>query len=400
MSKFNPSEFRSHFPALADNAIYLDSAATALKPQSVIDTTNQFYQQAGTVHRSQYASAQRLTADYEECRQQVAKFIDASSAQQIIWTRGATESINLVAQSWLAPRLQPGDEILVSELEHHANLLPWLLLAERYQAKVVKWPLDRQGLPDMVLLPQLLNSKTRLLAVTQFSNVTGAQPSLQPIIDLAHQADVKVLIDGAQGVVHAPISVSKLGADFYTFSAHKLYGPTGLGVLWVSNECLAEMRPWQGGGKMITQLNFDHYQLQSAPWCFEPGTPNMAAVLGFAAALTFINRYPPHLLEQWSISLADIAETRLKQIPGFCSYRHPLSPILAFTLNGLHPNDLVTLIAEQGIAIRGGQHCAQPLHQALGVTGTLRASFAAYNTLADVEALVSAVQWARDLLTN
>ncbi|QGX92267.1 cysteine desulfurase CsdA [Tatumella sp. TA1] len=400
MRKFSPEWFRQQFPALHEPYCYLDSAATSLRPQAVLDATQAYYQTGGTVHRSHYAAAQESTERYEACRQQVAQLINAACAQQIIWTRGSTESINLVAQAWLDDRLQPGDEIIVSELEHHANLLPWLMLAERTGAKVVPWPLNEQGfLVTEQLLPRL-TTRTRLLAVTQMSNVTGYCPALAEIIAIAHQAGVPVLVDGAQGIVHHSTDVSRLNADFYVFSAHKLYGPTGVGILYAREDRLAEMRPVQGGGKMITQVNFEGYRLQPAPWCFEPGTPNIAGIFGLASALDFHQSVDWQAAEEWTCQLADLAAERLSALPGIRLFRATDSPILSFVFDDLHHADLFAIISEQHVALRVGQHCAQPLMQALGIEGTLRASFAAYNTYQDVEKLVNAVTFAYQLLTE
>ena len=256
MTDFNPADFRQQFPALSQGQCYLDSAATALKPQAVIEATVNFYSQEGaTVHRSQYHAAQALTDDYEQARRLVAQWINAPHSADIVWTRGTTESINLVAQSWLRPRLQPGDEIIVSQAEHHANLIPWLMVAQQCQAQVITLPVDECGIPDITALSVLLNNKTRLLALTQMSNVTGGIPDITRAVELAHANDTPVLIDGAQGVVHCSPDVQQLDIDFYAFSGHKLYGPTGIGVLYGKTKLLENMAPWQGGGKMLTQAS-------------------------------------------------------------------------------------------------------------------------------------------------
>lgn len=402
MTSFDPIPFRRHFPALNDAGYYLDSAATALKPLAVIEATEQFYRMSsGTVHRSQFAAAQQLTERYESARGQVAHWLNAPDAQSIVWTKGTTEAINLVAQSWLRPRLQPGDEIVVSEAEHHANLVPWLMVAAQTGATVVKWPIGRDRLPDISLLPSLLNARTRLLALGQMSNVTGGCPDLPAAVALAHACGAKVLIDGAQGVVHCPVDVQALDIDFYAFSAHKLYGPTGTGVLYGKAERLAEMTPWQGGGKMLTQVNFEGFTPQAVPWCFEAGTPNVAGVIGLSAALLWLNDIDGAAAERWSRDLAVLAETRLAAaLPGFESYRASGSSLLAFNVAGVHHSDIVTLLAESGVAIRAGQHCAQPLLAALGVNGCLRASFAPYNSLDDVDALVAAMTTAITILAD
>ena len=383
MTLFNPAQFRQQFPALADAGVYLDSAATALKPQAVIEATQHYYSlSAGTVHRSQYLAARKLTERYEQARSQVARLLNAPHAHNIIWTRGTTEAINLVAQSALRPLLQPGDEILVSEAEHHANLVPWLIVAEQTGARVVKWPLGADRLPDMAQLPVLLNEKTRLLALGQMSNVTGGCPDLAQAIALAHAVGAKVMIDGAQGVVHCPPDVQALDIDFYAFSGHKLYGPMGIGALYGKTALLEAMPPWQGGGKMLTQVDFSGFTPQPVPWRFEAGTPNVAGVIGLSAAL------------EW------LEEDRLQSVPGFRSFRCGESSLLSFDIAGVHHSDVVTILAESGVAVRAGQHCAQPLMAALGVSGTLRASFAPYNTLQDVDALVRAIHNAITLLAE
>ncbi|AIR85190.1 cysteine desulfurase CsdA [Pantoea rwandensis] len=401
MTIFSPTAFRAQFPALSDAGVYLDSAATALKPQAVIDATSQFYSlSAGTVHRSQFKSARDLTEKYEQARGRVAKWLQAGEDRQIVWTRGTTEAINLVANSWLAPRLQPGDEIVVSEAEHHANLVPWLMVAQAAGAKVVKWPIGADRLPDIRLLPDLLNARTKLLAIGQMSNVTGGCPDLAQAITLAHHVGAKVMVDGAQGVVHAPPNVQALDIDFYAFSAHKLYGPMGIGALYGKAELLDEMDAWQGGGKMLTHVDFDGFTPQAVPWRFEAGTPNVAGVVGLSAALEWLSHHHAEKAEMWSQQLASLAEEQLSEIPGFRSFRCGNASLLAFDIAEIHHSDIVTLLAEQDIALRAGQHCAQPLMAALGVSGTLRVSFAPYNNLQDVDALVRAMHHAVDLLSE
>jgi len=401
MTAFNPTAFRQQFPALADAGVYLDSAATTLKPQAVIESTQQFYSlSAGTVHRSQFAAAQALTQRYEQARSQVARWLNAADDREIVWTRGTTEAINLVANSWLRPRLQPGDEIVVSEAEHHANLVPWLMAAQACGARVVKWPLGPDRLPDIGLLPALLNRRTRLLAVGQMSNVTGGCPDLARAIQLVHDVGARVMVDGAQGVVHCPPDLQALDVDFYAFSGHKIYAPMGIGALYGKAELLEAMEPWQGGGKMITDVDFTGFTPQPVPWRFEAGTPNVAGVVGLSAALSWLSQYDLTQMERWSQQLATLAEEQLAELPGFRSFRCGSTSLLAFDFADQHHSDLVTLLAEQGIALRAGQHCAQPLLAALGVSGTLRASFAPYNNLQDVDALVRAMKSAVALLSE
>ncbi|EKP1131557.1 cysteine desulfurase CsdA [Klebsiella michiganensis] len=401
MNAFNPVQFRAQFPALADAGVYLDSAATTLKPLAVIEASDQFYRlSAGNVHRSQFATARQLTERYENARERVATLLNAPSGQDIVWTRGTTEAINMVAQSYVRPRLKPGDEIIVSEAEHHANLVPWLMVAGQTGARVVKLPLAGNRLPDVAALGALITPRSRVLAIGQMSNVTGGCPDLALAIRQARAAGMVVMVDGAQGAVHFPADVRALDIDFYAFSGHKLYGPTGIGALYGKSERLAEMSPWLGGGKMITDVTFDGFKTQPAPWRFEAGTPNIAGVIGLSAALEWLEETDIAQAENWSRGLATLAEDELAKRPGFRSFRCQDASLLAFDFDGVHHSDMVTLLAESGIALRAGQHCAQPLLAALGVSGTLRASFAPYNTQDDVYALVHAVDRALEILVD
>lgn len=399
MTEFIPARFREQFPALAEADVYLDSAATALKPYAVIEASNAFYSlSTGSVHRSNYEAAQRLTAQYENAREAVATLLNAASTQEIVWTRGTTEAINIVAQCWARPRLQPGDEIIVSEAEHHANLVPWLMVAQQTGARVVKLALGLDRLPDLTLLPSLLNDRSRVVAMGHMSNVTGGCPDLRQAVTLAHDAGAVVVIDGAQGIVHCPPDVQRLNADFYAFSGHKLYGPTGIGALYGKTERLSEMSPWLGGGKMITHVSFEGFTLQPLPYRLEAGTPNIAGVTGLGAALEWLAKNNMVQAENYSRSLATLAENALAKRPGFRSFRCQASSLLAFNFDGVHHSDMAALLARTGISLRAGQHCAQPLLAALGVSGTLRASFAPYNTQEDVERLIEGVDNALELL--
>jgi cysteine sulfinate desulfinase len=401
MKDFKPADFREQFPALSQGQCYLDSAATALRPQAVIDATLNFYTQEGaTVHRSQHRAAQTLTEEYEQARTRVAQWINAPRSENIIWTRGTTESVNLVSQGWLRPQLQPGDEIIVSQAEHHANLIPWLIVAQQCQARVVTLPVDEQGLPDISALPTILNSKSRLLALGQMSNVTGGVPDLARAVELAHANGTPVFIDGAQGAVHCPADMQALDIDFYAFSGHKLYGPTGIGVLYGKTALLEKMQPWQGGGKMLTQASMTGFTPQTVPHRFEAGTPNIAGVIGLSAALKWLETVDMPAAEIYAQHLTTLAEQQLAELAGFRSFRSQNASILSFDIAGVHHSDLVTLLAEQGIALRAGQHCAQPLMEAMGISGTLRASFAPYNNENDVSRLVAAVKYALTLLAD
>ncbi|MDF7681628.1 cysteine desulfurase CsdA [Enterobacteriaceae bacterium ESL0689] len=399
MRSFHPEQFRRQFPALADTGVYLDSAATTLKPQAVITASDQFYRHSvGNVHRSQFAAARQLTGRYEAARERVAALLNAPGWQNIVWTHGTTEAINMVAQSYLRPRLKPSDEIIVSEAEHHANLIPWLMVAEQTGAKVIKLPVGFDRLPDIARLPALITPRSRLLAISQMSNVTGGCPDLTKAIDYAHQAGMVVMVDGAQGIVHAPADVQKMDIDFYAFSGHKLYGPTGTGALYGKSELLEEMPSWLGGGKMVSEVSFDGFRTQPVPYRLEGGTPDIAGVIGLEAALAWLTEIDLVQAEAWSCQLASQAELALAQRPGFRSFRCQQSSLLAFDFTGIHASDMATLLAESGIALRAGQHCAQPLLAALGVNNLLRASFAPYNTQDDVDALVYAVDCALEIL--
>ncbi|PHM36661.1 cysteine desulfurase CsdA [Xenorhabdus innexi] len=431
MKAFDPEKFRCQFPALQLSAefavsveftdssahprstVFLDSAATSLKPACMIEATQCYYQNhSATVHRSQHATAQAMTARYEQTRSLVAELIRAPQPENIIWTKGTSEAINLVAQGYFRSRLSAGDEIIVSEQEHHSNLLPWLILAEQTGAKIVKWPIGnsclshKQGVqekryqPEIDTLAELLNEKSRLVAISQMSNVTGAAVDLKRITSLAHQYDCLVLVDGAQGIVHSPVDVQQSDIDFYAFSAHKLYGPNGLGVLYGKGTLLNAMSPWQGGGKMLTQVSFEGFTPEEVPYRFEAGTPNVAGVIGFAATLEWLKTVDIPLAESYAIALTDYAEQQLSAIPGFISYRAAKSSLLAFNIAGVHHSDLAMLIAEQNISLRSGQHCAQPLLDALGIDGCLRASFMPYNNQQDADKLVSAIKFALSLLED
>lgn len=399
MKVFDPAEFRLAFPAIKEASVYLDSASTALKPQAMIDATQQYYtEHTATAYRSAHSHAQQVTAQLEAARVLVAKRLGATQKEQIIWTKGATESINLVAQSYARPLLKPNDEIIVSELEHHSNLIPWLIVAEQTGAKVIKWPINNNGQLDLNTLRDLLNDSTKIVAVSQMSNVTGYQPDLAKITDLTHQHQAVIVVDGAQGVVHTSLDVTALDIDFYAFSAHKLYGPTGLGVLYAKSQLLADMPAWQGGGKMLKTASFAGFTPQDSPERFEAGTPNIAAILGFYATLSWLDTLDQKSAEDYTQQLMRLAQAKLQSIAGFTYYNKPNSPLLSFNIQGIHHSDLAILLAEQNIAIRTGGLCAQPLMQALDCDGVIRASFAPYNNHNEVEKFVESIHNALTIL--
>lgn len=390
---FDCNQFRQNFPALQQNIIYLDSAATALKPTAMIAAINDYYQ-------NHTANTRQVTEKIEQTREKTAMLIGAESSSAIIWTKSATESANLIANSYANVFLKPHDEIIVSELEHHSNVIPWLIAAKHTGAKIITWPLNKDGQLDMATFDSLLNHKTQLVAITQMSNVTGYQPDLATIIDRAHNRDVAVAVDGAQGIVHTPLNVKQLDVDFYFFSAHKLYGPTGLGVLYVKTSLLPGMSVWQGGGKMIKKVSLPEFEPEIPPTKFEPGTPNIASILGFNATLSWLSHWDAAKAKHYTANLAEKAEKALCQLPGFTSYRAANSPLLSFNIEGIHHTDIAILLAEQKIAIRTGELCAIPLMAKLGVSGVVRASFAPYNTHEEMNKFVDAVQNAAAILTE
>ncbi|ASB02878.1 TPA: cysteine desulfurase CsdA [Proteus mirabilis] len=402
MKPFSPTVFRQQFPAIEENIVYLDSAATALKPVAMIEASDEFYRHSlATVHRSQYQQAKKMTQHFEQARQQVAQLLNVADSDTIIWTQGTTGSLNLIAQGYFRPRLQAGDEIIVSEQEHHANFIPWLMLAEQTGAKIIRWPIEDNFLPSIATLATLLTARTRVVAISQMSNITGAQIALDKVSQCVHQYDDCLLVvDGAQGIAHHATDISALDIDFYAFSAHKLYGPNGLGVCYGKRELLEVMSAWQGGGKMLTTASFNGFVPAAIPHRFEAGTPNIAAVIAFSATLDWLQTQDMAQANQYALTLADEAQARLEQLEGFISYRAPHSPVLAFNFEGIHHSDLAALIAEQGIALRTGQHCAQPLIDALTISGCLRASFMPYNQLSDIDRLVDAVKFALSLLKD
>ncbi|WP_244168449.1 cysteine desulfurase CsdA [Gilliamella mensalis] len=390
---FVPEQFRADFPALHSESVYLDSAATALKPQVMIDATFAYYaQNTATAKRSLYQDALQVTTTIDKARQNVADLIHANSSTEIIWTRGATESINLIAQSYARPLLQPDDEIIVSELEHHSNLLPWLIVAKQTGAKVIKWS------SDIDELSSLLSAKTKIVAITQMSNVTGFCPDLATISHIVHQHNAVLVVDGAQGIVHHALDVQQLNIDFYAFSAHKLYGPTGLGVLYGKPVLLKQMSVWHGGGKMLKSASFDDFIQEDIPYKFEAGTPNIAGILGFNATLQWLKSWDNKQAENYTKQLADYAKSQLNQLTDIQFYSVDSSPIITFNINNIHHNDIAILLSEQNIAIRTGELCAQPLMNKLGCHGAIRLSLMPYNNQQDVDKFILELQSAIEIL--
>lgn len=383
--------------------VYLDSAATSQKPQAVIDALVNFYRFTNAnVHRGVYALSAQATDLYEGARAKTARFINAESADEIIFTRNATESINLVAQSWGAANLKAGDEILLSEMEHHSNLVPWFLLAKRTGAVIRYLPIRPDGTLAMEQWEERFTVRTRLVAVTHTSNVLG---TINPVADIAaraRRAGAVVVIDAAQGAPHCPIDVQALDVDFLALSSHKMLGPTGVGVLYGRRALLEAMEPVLGGGDMIRSVTFAGATWNELPWKFEAGTPNIADVIGFGAALDYLTALGMDNVRRHEIDLTGYALEQMRRIEGLEIYG-PADPqlragVIAFNDPEIHPHDLATILDRRGIAIRAGHHCAQPLLERLGQTATARASFYVYNTRADVDALVTGILAARTFM--
>lgn len=397
---------RADFPILNQSVnghplVYLDNAATTQKPQAVIDALVNYYSRDNSnVHRGAHTLSDRATASFENARQTLAGFINAPSARQIIWTRGTTESINLVACSWGGANLKPGDRILVSALEHHSNIVPWQLIAAKTGAEVVAIPVDEQGVIDLSALQQLLDSRIRLVAVNHVSNALGTINPVEDIIALAHAAGALVLIDGAQAVAHWAVDVQALNCDFYVFSGHKLFGPTGIGVLYGRLDLLEQMPPYQGGGEMIETVSFDGSTWNQLPYKFEAGTPDIAGAIGLAAAVEYLNAQDRKVLAAHEDALLAYATEKALQVPGLkiIGTAPSKAAVLGFVLEGAHPSDIGMLLDQQGVAVRTGHHCAQPIMQQYGIPGTVRASFSFYNTFEDVDRLFVALEKVRQLL--
>ena len=403
---FDALRVRADFPILAQTMhgqplVYLDNAATTQKPEAVIEAIAHYYRHDNAnVHRAAHALADRATRRFEAARESVAAFLGGVSSREVIWTRGTTEAINLVAFSWGGSQLRPGDRLLVSYLEHHANIVPWQLAAERCGAEVVPIPVTADAEVDLEALDELLDERVRLVAVNQVSNALGTVNPVPEIARRVHAAGALLLVDGAQAVGHWDVDPRELGADFYTFSGHKLFGPTGIGVLWGREALLEAMPPFLSGGEMIDRVSFEGTTFNELPFKFEAGTPNIAGAIGLAAAIDYlagIDRVSAAAHEERL--LAQTLE-RCADIPGLRRIGAPAhsAGIFSFVLEGSHPSDLGMLLDEQGIAVRTGHHCAQPLMAAFGVPGTVRASYSMYNSDDDVERLVAGIRRAQALL--
>ena len=382
--------------------VYLDNAATTQKPQIVLDAISHYYQQTNAnIHRGVHTLSQEATNAYEEARQKIQKHINAVKPYEVLFTRGTTESINLVA-SGFSQLLQQGDEVIISYLEHHSNIVPWQLACERSGAKLRVIPMLPNGTLDMEKYTKLLSSKTKIVAVNHVSNALGTINDIQTIINQAHQVDAAVLIDGAQALAHINVDVQALDCDFYCASAHKMYGPTGVGFLYGKEKWLDKLPPYQGGGEMIAQVTFDKTTYAALPHKFEAGTPNIAGGIVFGTALDYVNNIGITEIAAYEDELLQYATTQMQElIPNLVIYgtAPKKASVLSFNISGIHNFDLGTIIDKLGIAIRTGHHCTQPIMQYFDIAGTARASFAMYNTKAEIDTFVAAVQRAQKMLS-
>jgi cysteine desulfurase/selenocysteine lyase len=401
--RLDPARLRQDFPILRQRVhgrplVYLDNAATTQKPRAVLEAMQRYYEETNSnVHRGVHLLSERATKAYEDARAAVARFIGARDPREVIFVRGTTEAVNLVAQTFGRTRVGAGDEVLVTALEHHSNIVPWQLLCQEKGAALRVVPIDDAG--DLDVLDRLLGPRTRLLAVTQVSNALGTVTPLAEIVRRAKARGVPVLVDGAQGVPHLGVDVAALGADFYAFSGHKMYGPTGIGVLWGRRALLEELPPWQGGGDMILSVSFEKTVFNALPYKYEAGTPAIAEAVGLGAAVAYLEGVGLPAVAAHEQELLAHAVAALREVPGLRLVGTPRerSGAISMLLGDVHPHDVGTILDRHGVAVRAGHHCAQPLMQRFGIPATVRASVALYTTREDVDALVRALHAAREV---
>ncbi len=403
---FDAATIRAEFPILGRTVygrplVYLDSGATAQKPRAVIETIDSLHRELNAnIHRGVHYLSEQATDRYEEARARIARFIGAAAQEEVIFTSGATASLNTVAYAWGDRFVLAGDNLVVSEMEHHSNLVPWQLLAERRGAEVRMLPFDDDGRLMTERLADLVDDRTKVIAVTQASNTLGTRPDLRPVIEAARAVGAISVVDGCQGVVHGGVDVGALGCDFYAFSGHKLYGPTGIGVLYGRRELLEKMPPFLGGGDMVDRVSFERTTYAEVPLKFEAGTANYIGAIGLGEAVRFVERFDAAEIERYEQELLRYATAELERIDGLRIYgRTPdKCAILSFNIEGVHGYDLGMILDKLGIAVRTGQHCAEPVMTHYGVTGMCRASLAMYNTAAEIDALAAGVRRAAGML--
>lgn len=377
------------------NLVYLDSAATTQKPKEVINALNNYYKETNSnIHRGVHTLSQKATEKYEKAREIIANFIDATSSKEIIFVRGATEAVNLVASSYVRPLLMENDEIIISQMEHHANIVPWQMVCEEKKAKLKIIPIDENGELIINKFNELINKKTKFISLNHVSNSLGTINPIKKIIDIAHQKNIKIMIDGAQAVQHLEISMKDIDADFYCFSGHKMYAPTGIGILYGKKELLEQMPPYQGGGDMIKSVTFEKTTYNDIPNRFEAGTPNISGVIALGKAIEYINNIGISNINKHEEDLLNYATSKLKKINKvkIIGEAKEKAAVISFIIEGIHPHDIGTIMDSHGIAIRAGHHCTQPIMDFYKVPATARASFAIYNTKEDVDELVKAIE--------
>jgi cysteine desulfurase / selenocysteine lyase len=397
---FDPRAIKRDFPIFERNPglVFLDSGASAQKPAVVIDGIAEYYRtDYANVHRGVYRLSARSTELYEGARETVRRFLNARDASEIVFVRGGTEAINLVANSWGATFLKPGDEVLITELEHHANIVPWQLLRDRVGLKLVPAPIDATGGLDMATFESLIGPRTKLVSVTHLANATGALVPVETIARLAHAKGARLLIDGCQAAARLPVDVQAIDCDFYVFSGHKTYGPTGIGALYGKREVLDAMPPWQGGGDMITEVTFEKTTFQEPPSRFEAGTPDISGAIGLAIALDYLDGLGREAVLEHEEALTGYGADRLSRLPGvhLVGAGQRRLGVLSVAVDGIHPHDLATILDQHKVAVRAGHHCAQPLIDKLNLGATTRATLGIYNDERDIDALVEGIQAAQ-----
>jgi len=404
-SAFDVEAVRADFPALNQEShghplVYLDNAATTQKPQVVIDTVSKFYERdCSNVHRGVHLLSQRATVAFEQARTTIKTHIGAADSREIVFTRSTTEGINLVAASFVRPRLEAGDEVLISHMEHHSNIVPWQLLCEERGATLKVIPIDDDGEIVLEEYERLLTDRTKIVGIVHVSNALGTINPVRQMIELAHARGVPVLIDGAQSMPHLSVDVRKLDCDFFVCSAHKVYGPTGIGALYAKREHLLEMVPYQGGGDMILSVTFEGTTFNDPPHRFEAGTPNIEGAIGFAAALKYLDAHGLDTVAAHESQLLAEATEAVLAVPGvrLVGSARLKAAVLSFVMEGIHPHDIGTILDSEGIAVRAGHHCAQPVMARYGLSATVRASFAMYNTASEIDALVAGLKKVREV---
>ena len=397
---------RHHFPLLRQSVngkplVYFDNAATSQKPQAVIDAMMRYYEaENSNIHRGVHYLSERATESYEGVRVKVRQFMNAADVKEIIFVRGTTEAVNLVAHSFGRAFVKAGDEILISGMEHHSNIVPWQMLCEERGAALKVIPITDNGELEMSAVPALLTPKTRLMAVTHVSNALGTINPVKDLVRMAHEKNIPVLVDGAQAVPHVRVDVQDLDCDFYAYSAHKMFGPTGVGVLYGKQKWLEQMPPYQGGGDMIRSVTFEKTFYNDLPYKFEAGTPNIGGGIGLGAAIDYLNELNMEAIRQFEHELLVYATERILTVPGvrIIGTAKEKAGVLSFVMEGIHPHDIGTILDVEGVAIRTGHHCAQPVMKRYGVPATARASFAFYNTKEEVDAFIKALYKVQEIL--